>query len=78
MHLEVDDFVAGFKLRKHCPSYSLEAVVISALSELIKAMSHRGRWDILWQLGLPRMVPNTGKYASKHGAGIPFHPYCLA
>jgi len=75
MRLEIGDFVAGCKPRKHCPSYSLEAMVIFALSELTKAMIHGGRWDILWQLGQPRMVPDTGKYASKHGAGIPFHLY---
>lgn len=56
MHLEVDDFVAGCKLRKHCPSYSLEAMVLSALSELIKATSHEPRR----QVGHP-MAAGTAK-----------------
>lgn len=49
MHPEAEDFVAGCKLRKHCPFYSLEAMVISALSQLIKAMevgrTSYGSWD---------------------------------
>lgn len=65
------------KLRKYCIFHLLEAMLVFALSELFKAELQR-QVKLSMAGGLPRMVPNIGKYASEHWAHISFHPYCLA